>query len=120
MIKRVNIYKRDRAGLVCEVIVPFFLVILGCAICQIQLGQSEDPVLLTPEAYPAPQTVAFNQDFVYGPSTNTLSVKDFGYNLPGYETVMFPSYNDWSQLQISNGWIGFYTALATANNVGDP
>lgn len=33
--KRYHIYKRDRAGLCCEVLVPVFMVLLGCGLAQI-------------------------------------------------------------------------------------
>jgi len=63
LVKRLNIYKRDRAGLACEVIVPFFLVILGCALSKINLGQAENPVTLLSDAYPSPSYVLFNTEF---------------------------------------------------------
>jgi hypothetical protein len=33
--KRYNIYKRDRTGLVCELLVPFVMVFVGCCITKI-------------------------------------------------------------------------------------
>lgn len=32
IVKRFNIYKRDKCGLVCEIIVPVILVLLGLAL----------------------------------------------------------------------------------------
>lgn len=37
LAKRFHVYKRDRAGLVCEVIVPFLMVLVGCALTKITL-----------------------------------------------------------------------------------
>lgn len=31
LIKRLNIYRRDRCGLFCEILCPFIMVLVGCA-----------------------------------------------------------------------------------------
>ena len=54
MAKRFHIYKRDRVGLTCEVIVPFFMVLVGCAFTKLDLTNATDPVTLTPSPYPNP------------------------------------------------------------------
>jgi len=35
LVKRKNIYKRDKAGICCEVLVPAVMVLMGCALAQI-------------------------------------------------------------------------------------
>lgn len=122
--KRFHIYKRDRVGLACEVIVPFFLVLLGCSLTKINLGQIEDPVTLTPSAYPNPQYVLFNEQFAnteFVNATNTvdsdnLTVNDFAMALPDYNTILYPYTTNASA---QDGYAAFYATIAANSAIND-
>lgn len=59
--KRLNLYKRDRVGLVCEVIVPFLMVLIGCCMTKINFIKTSVTRVLTPSAYPLPQQILMNE-----------------------------------------------------------
>ena len=52
--KRYHIYKRDRGGLACEVIVPFVMVIVGSALTKLNFNKSSMARVLSPSLYPTP------------------------------------------------------------------
>ena len=54
LIKRFNIYKRDKCGLVCEIVVPIILVIFGLSLLQVSWLKNPPTFLLTTDAYPGP------------------------------------------------------------------
>lgn len=60
MKKRFDIYKRDKVGIICEVIVPFLLVFFGCCLSFINRNPPVDPVKISPLAYPDPQYMLMN------------------------------------------------------------
>jgi len=64
MTKRFHIYKRDKCGLMCELVIPIFLVILGLAFCEVGWLTSSPAFMLETSAYPSPQRMLFNQDNV--------------------------------------------------------
>ena len=59
-MKRFNIYKRDKCGLVCEIIVPVVLVILGLSLLQIGWLSDSPAFTLDTSAYPGPQRILMN------------------------------------------------------------
>jgi len=60
MTKRFHIYKRDKCGLMCELIIPLFLVILGLAFCEVGWLTSSAAFTLETSAFPSPQRMLFN------------------------------------------------------------
>jgi hypothetical protein len=54
LLKRFHIYKRDRSGLACEVIVPFVMVIIGSALTKINFNKVSLDRILSPTLYPSP------------------------------------------------------------------
>lgn len=82
LTKRFNVYKRDRAGLVCEVIVPFIMVLVGCSITKINLTKESTPRLLTPSLYPSPQRILLNKDNVINSGIGDISPETLFLNLP--------------------------------------
>ena len=62
IIKRYNIYKRDRCGLICEVLVPVILVLLGLGLLQIPWIVDSPAFYLSTDAYPGPQRITMNND----------------------------------------------------------
>jgi hypothetical protein len=58
--KRWNIYKRDRTGLCCEVLVPLVMVIFGCLLTKIDIVKHSFATVVTPQLYPAPQRLIMN------------------------------------------------------------
>ncbi len=61
LVKRFNIYKRDRCGLVCEVFVPIILVLFGLSLLQIPWLKNSPAFYLDTSAYPGPQRLLFNE-----------------------------------------------------------
>jgi len=64
LTKRLNIYKRDRQGLACEIIVPFICVIVGCLLSFVELNPGSPNITITPDLYPSPQRIMMNQNLV--------------------------------------------------------
>jgi len=62
IIKRLNIYKRDRCGLCCELIVPVILVLLGLGLLQIPFLKDSPEFTLDTSVYPSPQRMLFNEE----------------------------------------------------------
>lgn len=60
LVKRFNIYKRDRCGLVCEVLVPIVLVLFGLSLLQIPWLKDSPSYYLDTSAYPGPQRLLMN------------------------------------------------------------
>ena len=58
--KRFHIYKRDRCGLCCELIVPVILVLFGLSLLQIPFLKDSAAFNLDTSAYPSPQRLLFN------------------------------------------------------------
>ena len=54
IIKRFNIYKRDKCGLCCELIVPVILVLFGLGLLQIPFLKDSASFTLDTSAYPSP------------------------------------------------------------------
>ena len=50
--KRMHIYKRDKVGLVCEIIVPVILVILGLSLTKLSFLNDSPVKQVVPSAFP--------------------------------------------------------------------
>jgi hypothetical protein len=61
LTKRFNLYKRDKIGIACEVFIPFFMVLVGCILTQIDLNTRAKPRLITPTAYPSQSPILMNE-----------------------------------------------------------
>ena len=74
--KRFHLYKRDITGLICEVLVPIILVLLGLLIVLYGgMSRNVDPRTLSPSAYPGPQRLLLNEDLISSRPGN-VSPKD--------------------------------------------
>lgn len=82
LAKRFHVYKRDRAGLVCEVIVPFIMVLIGCSITKINLTKESVTRTLSPDLYPAPQRIIMNDVNVINSGVGDISPQTLFANLP--------------------------------------
>jgi hypothetical protein len=82
LAKRFHVYKRDRAGLVCEVIVPFIMVLIGCSITKINLTKESVSRVLTPELYPSPQRILMNDYNVIDSGEGDIPPSTLFANLP--------------------------------------
>jgi hypothetical protein len=82
LIKRFHLYKRDKTGICCEVVVPFMCVIIGCLINGIDLSQKSPVLLVQPSVYPTPQRITINNDLIL-PSANFIAPTTLYNNLPG-------------------------------------
>lgn len=83
--KRFNLYKRDKCGLVCELVVPVILVLVGLIV--VQLNPLNNPVAFTLDtsAYPGPQRLLYNTNPV-DLSTSFYSPEEVLLNLPDYDS----------------------------------
>lgn len=64
LTKRFNLYRRDACGLVCEILVPLMLVILGLGLLKVGWLYDSPSFVLDTSAYPGPQRLLFNQDLL--------------------------------------------------------
>ena len=83
LVKRFNIYKRDKCGLVCEILVPVILCLMGLGLLQIGFLSNSEAFYLNTEAYPGPQRLLFNQNNVDTTITNQYSTETIFSNFPG-------------------------------------
>lgn len=60
LTKRFNLYKRDKCGLVCELIVPVILALIGLSLLKVPVVTDSPAFTLDTSAYPGPQRVLFN------------------------------------------------------------
>jgi hypothetical protein len=54
LIKRFNLYKRDKTAICCEVVVPFICVVIGCMLNGIDFSQKSYTIVVEPNLYPTP------------------------------------------------------------------
>lgn len=111
LVKRLNIYKRDRTGLCCEIVVPFFLVLLGCLLSLIDLTPTTTPIHLVASAYESPQQLLFNSAAVVD-SSSTITPKTLATCLPSDSTEFAVTYSD------SATFSSFYNDVNEARNIG--
>ena len=64
LTKRMQIYKRDKTGLICEVCLPWIVVLLGCLITLLVFNKPQSSFALVPSVYPNPQRIMLNQNNV--------------------------------------------------------
>jgi len=81
IVKRFHIYKRDKCGLCCELIVPVILVLFGLGLLQIPFLKNSEEFTLDTSAYPSPQRMLFNTEN-YMQTTNEYTPADLVANLP--------------------------------------
>jgi len=95
MTKRLNIYKRDRSGLACEVIVPFLCVIVGCLISFVDLNPGSPEITITPNLYPSQQRIVMNSNLVNTTGlVSPIQPEVFYSNLPGGKSFWAVTYDD--------------------------
>lgn len=54
LVKRFHLYKRDKVGIACEVVVPFVLVLIGCLLNGINFSQKSYTIAIEPTLFPSP------------------------------------------------------------------
>ena len=64
LTKRAHIYKRDRTGLVCEVVIPIILVLIGLSLTKIDFLKASDAKPLVPSAFPLKQRILMNENLI--------------------------------------------------------
>lgn len=116
MAKRFHIYKRDKCGLICELIIPILLTILGLCFLQVGWSKNSPAKLLDTSAFPSPQRMLFNKDLIENTVDNYWTPEDFAANLPGPEDYWQIEYNDDPDIKYKK----FYKAVEAQRYVGDP
>jgi len=92
--KRFHIYKRDRSGLACEVLVPFLMVVVGCALTKITFNKGSFQRLLAPELYPVPQRILMNAENVLNSGAGNVPPSVLFSNLPDAATSFQVTYSN--------------------------
>lgn len=88
LTKRFLIYKRDKCGLCCELIVPVFLVLFGSLLTKIDWLKPSNPRILEPSLYPEPQRLLFNENLVVGQADpNAVNPSKLYDNLPDVDSA---------------------------------
>lgn len=84
--KRMHIYKRDKTGLICEIIIPIILVIFGLLLTKINILSDSPGVPIEPTAYPAKQRILLN-DALLAPEPGSVTPKMLYDNLPDVDSM---------------------------------
>jgi hypothetical protein len=111
LTKRLHIYKRDKIGLVCEVCLPWVVVLLGCLATLLVFNKPQSAFTLVPSAYPNPQRIMLNQNNVVT-TTNEITPQDLFAGLPEDSTTFIPTY-----ISASN-FNDFYSDIYDSRNEG--
>ena len=111
--KRLNIYKRDFGGLICEVFIPVLLVIIGLTMLQFGWLVDSPAFYLDTDAYPGPQRVLFNSANVEE-TTDQLTPEDIYTKLPDYD-----SYWKVTTTDQTDTWNDYYQEVGEQRFVGD-
>ena len=82
IVKRLQIYKRDISGYICELIVPLVLVLAGVIITLTAARVTiADPRPIVPQNYPGPQRILLNENLIAATPGN-ISPQDLFASLP--------------------------------------
>ena len=65
MTKRIIIYKRDKSGIICELVMPILLMLGGLILLQMPYLSDSPPKPFDSNGYPGPQRLLFNRDVVW-------------------------------------------------------
>jgi len=87
--KRFHIYKRDRTGLICEVLVPSLMVLVGSASTLLNWYTHSPYRTLSPDLYPSPQRIVMNYYTVIDSGSSNVKPLTFFENLPPSTTPDF-------------------------------
>ena len=82
LTKRFHIYKRDRTGLICEILVPSMMVLVGSASTLLNWFTSSPYRTLTTDLYPSPQRIVMNEYNVVDSGNANVSPQILFNNLP--------------------------------------
>ena len=93
LVKRFNIYKRDKCGLVCEVLVPIILVVLGLSALQVAWLTDSPAFTLDTSAFPSPQRVLFNNAVVDTTATDQFTPQELFEKMPDSGTYFEVTYD---------------------------
>ena len=97
--KRAHIYKRDKSGLVCEIVVPIVLVILGLAETKLTILSNSPVMALVPSAFPLKQRILLNENLIAS-DPGAVTTHDLYANLPNVDSSFEATYStvtDWEQ-----------------------
>ena len=112
LVKRFNIYKRDKCGLVCEILVPVILVLMGLSLLQISWLHDSKTVTLNTDAFPKPQRILFN-DAPISTAADQYTISDVYENLPEYGSYFKVSESS------STDYLEFYSDITANADEGD-
>ena len=115
LTKRFNIYKRDKCGLVCEVLVPVILVLFGMGLLQIGWLKDSAAFTLDTSAYPGPQRLLFNDANVMT-GGNQLTPTQLADSLPDAGSYFDAKYVKQSEVST---YEDFYKSVTQQQFVGD-
>jgi len=114
LAKRGNIYKRDRGGLACEVIVPLIMVLAGCALTKIAFLFQSDPQTLSVDQFPLPQRMLVNDVTVVNSGAGNVDPMILYNNLPNVTDGAF----EFNKTSVTNN-VTYYDMVTEQQFAGD-
>lgn len=93
-------------------LVPLVMVIFGSLLTKIDIVKKSTATEVTPQLYPAPQRIMFNQDNVLA-TPNPVTPETLYTNLPSSASFFEVTYNS-----TASNYSQFYNAVYNARNVG--
>lgn len=100
--KRFNMYKRNYKGLIVEILIPVFLVLIGFGFSKVQFFFASPERPLTPAQYPLKQRISVNQNLVRGTATD-FTPRSIIESLPMYSEAFDVTFRDYSRFNTNNG-----------------
>ena len=98
LTKRMHIYKRDKSGLICEIIVPIILVTLGLCETKLTILKQSPIQPLVPDVFPLKQRILLNEDLIAS-DPGTITPSQLYDNLPDATSsfeVTYSTVTDWN------------------------
>ena len=82
-----NIYKRDKKGIICEIIVPVILVIFGLSVSKFTFLKTSPTMPLVPTVFPLKQRLLLNEDLITTTNPGTITPLQLYNNLPDVDSA---------------------------------
>lgn len=97
LIKRIQIFKRDTRGFVCEIFLPCLVVVAGLSIMLIKFNFESPPNVLSGDLYEKPQDLLYSADPRINPPEVDSLMKEFSSDY--FKTEFYPAKDivDWDE-----------------------
>lgn len=95
-VKKLQIYKRNKGRVFCEVLLPSAFMIFGIWLASLDWQYRSESWLLEPSLYPLKQKLMINQN-TYDAATGNVEPKVLAENLPDFANAFDVSYSEVAQ-----------------------